>query len=222
MKLSQSEQKLFWAPLFGIAFALVEASVVVYLRSLYYPEGFTFPLKIMSAQHLIVEISREAATIVMLVAVGILAGSKAWEKFAYFLVAFGVWDIFYYVWLKVMLDWPAAVTDWDILFLIPLPWIGPVIVPVLISLLMIVCGSVIVVRLEKDKFFHPGWTSWSLSAVATVILLYSFIEDTQSTLQGQHPAPYHYSLFVVSVALYIVSFAAACGFSPLLDKSGRV
>src|SRR5512134_294061 len=107
MKLSQSERKLLWVSLFGVAFALVESSVVVYLRSLYYPEGFAFPLKLMSPQHVGVELSREAATIVMLAAIGVVAGSKAWEKFAYFLVAFGVWDIFYYVWLRVMLDWPA-------------------------------------------------------------------------------------------------------------------
>jgi len=209
--LSQSGRKLLWVSLFGVAFALVESSVVVYLRSLYYPEGFSFPLKLISQQHFGVELSREAATIVMLVAIGILAGSKVWERFAYFLVAFGVWDIFYYVWLKVMLDWPASLNDWDILFLIPLPWIGPVIAPVLISLLMIVCGSIIIVRLEKEMVFHPGWGSWILSAVGTLIVLYSFTEDTPATLQGNQPEPYKYSLLLVFLILNIVSFVLACG-----------
>ena len=112
--------KLGWIAVFGIAFGFVESSVVVYLRSLYNPEGFTFPLRVMSAEHLLVELIRKAATLVILAAVGMLAGSRRWEKFGYFLVAFGVWDIFYYVWLKVLLNWPAGLLDWDILFLIPL------------------------------------------------------------------------------------------------------
>jgi hypothetical protein len=222
MKFPQSGRKLLWVFLFGLAFALVESSVVVYLRSLYYPEGFSFPLKLISPQHLWVELSREAATIVMLAAVGILAGSKAWEKFGYFLVAFGVWDIFYYVWLKVMVGWPTALTDWDILFLIPLPWIGPVIAPVLISLMMIVCGSIVVLRLEKEEFFLPGWMSWGLSAAATIILLYSFMEDTPATLHGSQPAPYQYGLFVLSLILYVMSFGFACGFFPSMQKGDRV
>jgi bacteriorhodopsin len=221
MKLLQSERKLLWVSLFGMAFALVESSVVVYLRSLYYPEGFTFPLKLMSPQHLGVELSREAATIVMLSAVGVIAGSKAWERFAYFLVAFGVWDIFYYVWLKVMLDWPASLNDWDILFLIPLPWIGPAIAPVLISLLMIVCGSIIIARLAKEEAFHPGWMSWSLSAVGALVVLYSFMEDTSATLHGQQPAPYKYSLLVVFLILNLISFVLACGYSSPFRKIQR-
>jgi hypothetical protein len=222
MRLSRSKRKLLWISLFGVAFALVESSVVVYLRSLYYPGGFSFPLKLMSPQHLGVELSREAATIVMLAAVGVLSGSKAWEKFGYFLMAFGVWDIFYYVWLKVMLDWPATLTEWDILFLIPLPWIGPVLAPVLISFLMILFGSIIVVRLEKGETFRPGWMSWSLASAATVILLYSFIEDTQATLHGHQPVPYHYSVLVVSLLLYIVSFGIAGRIFPSKRKSDHV
>jgi bacteriorhodopsin len=136
-------------------------------------------------------------------------------------VAFGVWDIFYYVWLKVMLDWPASLNDWDILFLIPLPWIGPVIAPVLISLLMIACGSIIIARLEKEEAFHPGWMSWSLSAVGALVVLYSFMEDTSATLHGQQPAPYKYSLLVVFLILNLISFVLACGYSSPFRKIQR-
>jgi len=101
-------RRIVWVSVFGVAFAFVESSVVVYLRSLYYPEGFTFPLKMMSTSHIGVELAREAATVVMLAAVGILAGTTGWQRFGYFLVVFGVWDVFYYVWLKVILDWPSA------------------------------------------------------------------------------------------------------------------
>ncbi|MBM2845265.1 MAG: hypothetical protein HW407_577, partial [Bacteroidetes bacterium] len=195
---------------FGVAFAFVESSVVVYLRSIYYPDGFAFPLKLISQQHLTVELAREAATIVMLAAVGFLVGSKAWERFGYFLVAFGVWDIFYYVWLKVILDWPASLSDWDILFLIPLPWIGPVIAPVLISLLMIVCGLTIAVRFEGRKFFHPNRWSWMLAIAGTLVVLYSFMTDTEATLNGRQPAPYQYALLALSLVVYAVSFFIAC------------
>ncbi len=206
MNLSPARRNLLWVSLFGMAFAFVESSVVVYLRAIYYPGGFTFPLKLIAPHHLVVELTREAATIIMLAAVGILAGTKAWEKFAYFLVAFGVWDIFYYVWLKVILDWPATFTDWDILFLIPLPWIGPVIAPVIISLVMIVCGSMIILRMERKEYFRPTLMSWVLSMCATLILVYSFISDVGATLKGQLPAPYGYWFLVAATALYILSF----------------
>ena len=206
----RESRKLLWVSLFGIAFALVEASVVVYLRALYYPEGFSFPLKAISPQHLTVELSRETATIVMLVAVGVLAGSNAWGKFAYFLVGFGVWDIFYYAWLRIMVNWPSRLTDWDILFLIPLPWIGPVIAPVLISSAMIVSGSIIVFRLERQRFFRPPLVSWCLSLIGTVIVLYSFMADTQASLRLQEPESYRYYLLAGCLVLYTTSFVLSC------------
>ena len=208
--LSRANKRLLWVTVFGVAFGFLESSVVVYLRALYYPEGFSFPLKLMSAHHLSVELAREGSTLVMLVAVGALAGTKVWERFAYFLVAFGVWDIFYYVWLKAASGWPSTPYDWDILFLIPLPWIGPVIAPVAISLLMIVCGVIIVFRLERNRTFDPHRLSWPLASVGTAALLYSFMRDTQATLHGQLPEAYSYGFFFGSLILYISSFILAC------------
>ena len=98
--------KLTWAAIFSISTGFVEAAVVVYLRRIYYPEGFSFPLKPLIDNLMGVEVLREAATIFMLLSAAALAGKKIWERFAYFLFCFGVWDIFYYVWLKVLLDWP--------------------------------------------------------------------------------------------------------------------
>src|SRR3972149_9492425 len=133
-------KKILWVMIFAVAIALVESAVVVYLRELHYPEGFRFPLKLIIDKTVIVELYREIATVIMLLSIGALVGKIFWERFAYFLIAFGVWDIFYYVWLKVAIGWPVSILDWDILFLIPVPWIGPVIAPVLVSLLMIVAG----------------------------------------------------------------------------------
>jgi hypothetical protein len=210
MTLSSAGKKLIWVALFGAAFAFVESSVVVYLRAIYYPGGFSFPLRLISPQHLWVELIREAATLVMIAVVAIIAGSRSWERFAFFLVAFGMWDIFYYVWLKVVLGWPMGFSDWDILFLIPVPWIGPVIAPVLISLLMIVFGVVIVLRIESNSWFHPTLVSWVLSIGGSVIILYSFMMDTGATLHGDVPLPYQYGYLATGLVCFLVSFGVAC------------
>lgn len=110
-------RKILSIIVFSISMALVEAGVVIYLRALYYPDGFAFPLEIITKRHFIVEIGREAATILMIISVAALTGKRFWEKFAYFLICFGFWDIFYYIWLKVAIGWPSSLLDWDILFL---------------------------------------------------------------------------------------------------------
>ena len=205
----KSMQKLTGVILFAIAFAFVESSVVVYLRALYYPEGFQFPLKVLGNHHLAVELAREAATIVMLAAVGIVAGVTRWERFAYFLIAFGVWDIFYYVWLKVAINWPVSVFDWDILFLLPVPWIGPVIGPVLVSVLMIIAGALILHRDQDQWIFRIPLKVWILAVAGTAVILLSFMLDTAATLELQPPKPYRYELFAAGIAFYLAAMILA-------------
>jgi hypothetical protein len=192
---------------FAIAFAYVETSVVVYLRELFYPEGFTFPLKSMPLKLIVIELVRELATMIMLGAVAMLTARRAWERFGYFIIAFGVWDIFYYIWLKATIDWPSSIFEWDILFLIPVPWIGPVVAPVLISILMIVVGFMITRLYSLGSEFEPGWLSWSLAILATVVILYSFTRDFSATLNQQMPQPYQYSWLVIGLLLYGSGFA---------------
>jgi hypothetical protein len=210
-------ERLFWVIVFSTAFAFVESSVVVYLRALYYPEGFAFPLKLIAQQHLMLELVREMATIVMLVAVGWIAGITPWEKFAYFLVAFGVWDICFYVWLKVILGWPPSIVAWDILFLIPVPWIGPVVAPVLISLLMIVAGVTLALRIARNAYFRPQLWSWILVLGGTGILFWSFMQDTAASLGGSFPQPYRYELLICGLILYGVGFLVACKRKPSIS-----
>ena len=124
-----------WLGIFSVAMAFLEAIVVVYLRQLYYPQGFDFPLSPLAPKTIAMEWLREIATIIMLVAVGAIAGKNPLQKFASFLYSFAVWDIFYYVGLKLILDWPSSLLTWDILFLFPVRWIGPVLAPVICSLL---------------------------------------------------------------------------------------
>ena len=202
--------RLVWVGVFAIAFAFVESSVVVYLRALYYPDGFSFPLQELPAGHLLVEVIREAATIVMLAAVAFIAGTSRWERFGQFLFAFGIWDLAFYLWLKVILDWPASFVEWDILFLIPLPWIGPVIAPVLVALLMAVCGTILITREARGETFRPGKVTWVAALLATALILGSFLWDTDATLRGATPRPYRYELLIAGLLLYAAGFAAAC------------
>lgn len=135
--------------LFSTAMGYLESAVVVYLRELYYPGGFGFPLAPMSRQVLLTELLRETATLVMLVSIALLAGKNRLQRFAFFLFCFAVWDIFYYLFLKLLIDWPASLLTWDILFLIPVPWTGPVLAPCLISASMILLALRVIQLQEK-------------------------------------------------------------------------
>lgn len=196
------KRKIILVIVFGVAFALVESSVVTYLRALYYPEGFSFPLRMLGASHVAVELAREFATIVMLAAIGFLAGTSGWQKFSYFMIAFGVWDIFYYVWLKAILNWPATLFDWDILFLIPFPWIGPVIAPMIVSAVMVFAGIIIIKQEEEYGPFHPLLASWMMAGIASAVILFTFMRDTDATIHSQMPRPYQYEFFVPAIVLY--------------------
>ena len=124
---------------FAAGMAWVESACVYYLRVMvdrvvpYQPD----PLPIRGTLGE-VELVREAATLLMLATTGMLAGRTWRARLGYAAIAFGAWDILYYVFLRMMSGWPSSLFDWDILFLLPLPWWGPVLAPVCIASLMIV------------------------------------------------------------------------------------
>src|ERR1700730_5197835 len=129
---------------FAVGMAWVEAASVYYLRVMVdriepYQQN-PLPMRGVLAP---VEVVREAATLLMLLMVGMIAGRTWARRLGYTAIAFGVWDIFYYVFLKIICDWPKSLLDWDVLFLLPLPWWGPVLAPVCIALLMIVWGTLV-------------------------------------------------------------------------------
>ena len=125
-----------------------------------------------------VELVREAATLVMLVTVGMLAGRTRHARLGYTAVAFGVWDIFYYVFLRVIGDWPRSLFDWDILFLLPLPWWGPVLAPVCIALLMIVGGTLASQPTVRRPATSLTRTLWRLQGLGIALALYVFMADS--------------------------------------------
>jgi len=209
-----ARSRLIWTAVFGAAFGWVEAAVVVYLRAIVYPEGFALPLVPIEPRLAAVELVREAATLAMLAAVAMLAGRTRWQRFAAFLVAFGVWDLVYYAGLKAALDWPAHPGVWDVLFLLPWPWLGPVYAPATVALLMVVFGSLVVLQEERRPGRADRW-SWSLGAAGAVVLLGTWLYDLEAALAQAAPRPYPWPWFLVGVALLI-----ACGVR-FLRVSGR-
>jgi hypothetical protein len=123
--------------------ACIEASLVVYLRELYYPDDrrTIFPLRLMSNEHLAFEFPREVATLLMILSVSWLSEKNAMRRFAAFVFVFGLWDVFYYVWLKAFIGWPVSFTEWDVLFLIPWPWFGPWMAAAAIAVLFTAWGG---------------------------------------------------------------------------------
>ncbi len=202
-------KRIIWVAVFSISIAFVESVVVVYLRAIHYPEGFVFPLKPITDNLIGVEVLREFATMLILLSIAAIAGKKLWERFAYFLFCFGVWDIFYYVWLKVLLDWPSSIFEWDVLFLIPLPWIGPVIAPVSISLLMITISFFIIYLFYRGYDFRSALISRIFVLAGTGLILFSFMRDTDAAFNQQLPEPYLYSLLLFGELLYVAAFMAS-------------
>jgi hypothetical protein len=217
-------KKIFWLTLFGITMGYFEAAVVVYLRAIYYPEGFALPLKPLTDYKIAVEVGREAASIFMLISAACLAGKKFWERFAYFMLSFGIWDILYYIWLKVLLDWPSSVWEWDVLFLIPLPWIGPVIAPVSIAVLMIVCSIMLISVIQKGGDFRPARLGYILGICGTLFVLYSFMYDLNATLHQAMPKPYRYEMLIAGyicfAAAFSISYVKCKGKERLTPASG--
>ncbi len=216
--------------LFGIAFAYVEAAVVVYLRTIYepvrrealrdVPHGAVLPLlraeqlQAAGRDHLRVvqiEMDRELATLAMLAAVGLAIGRSFRQWLAGFMIAFGVWDIFYYVFLRLLIGWPASIWTWDILFLVPVPWAGPVIAPVLISVSMIAAGGVVLWRESHGRPIRSGRLSWLLITLGGFVVIVAFCWDYRQTSGGGWPHPFNWPLFAVGEVMAVVGFMHALG-----------
>ena len=170
-------QTFIFLGVFGIAMGVLEAIVVVYLRQIYYPQGFDFPLSLLSPEMVLIEWLREIATIIMLVTIGIVAGKDNLQRFFYFLYSFAIWDIFYYAGLKLLLNWPPSFLTWDILFLIPIPWIGPVLAPIICSLTLILFAGSIIYLQERDFTLRIKIYEWGLTVLGALIILCTFIWD---------------------------------------------
>lgn len=194
-------RKLFNFAVFATAMAYLESAVVVYLREIYYPDGFQFPLMIIGDRIAVIEIGREAATVVMLWFITRMASEKFKEQLALFLFSFGIWDIFYYIWLKLFIAWPAAWLEWDVLFLIPIPWVGPWLAPFLVSIGFIL-SAIMILKFEdrfEEKIFNLK--EWILILLSFAFILQSFFWESEKVLSAKIPEYYPWWLFFLGYAV---------------------
>jgi hypothetical protein len=193
--------RLAWLGVYAVAMGLLEAVCVIYLRRLF-PVETNYPIPPLEKMN--VEIPREACTIVMLAAVAWLAGLHWRSRLACFFFAFGIWDILYYAGLRWWTGWPDGWLTWDCLFLIPVPWYGPVLAPVLISLYFVgVCCWLHAREVRGQPMrFSPMMVLSQLLAFA--IWYGSFVKDTPHiTKQGYAAVSYSWALLGAGVAIGI-------------------
>lgn len=162
---------------FALAMGTLEAIVVVYVRELYYPNGFAFPLKTLPKWIVAIEIVRELSTLLMLASVAWMAGKYWLKRLSVFLFLFGIWDIVYYIALKVFLNWPDSFFEWDILFLIPITWVGPVLAPVICSVLMIFMALLFDYYQSKNRLHRLTITELLLLFAGSAVIFISFTID---------------------------------------------
>jgi hypothetical protein len=178
--------------------------VVVYLRALGEPvranaglaQSELFPLlKVPQLGEYIgivkVEVVREAATIIMLAAAAATATRTFRAWLAAFSIVFGAWDLAFYATLRILLGWPRSLMNWDLLFLIPVPWVGPVLAPVIVSLSLVVGGIIGLVREPK----RVPWISWALLVAGGITIYVSFVWDWRYIMAGGKPRIFPWAVF---------------------------
>jgi hypothetical protein len=161
-----------------------------------------------------IEMGRELATLVMLAAVGIAVGRSWLERLAWCAVAFGAWDLAYYGWLYVFTGWPPALETWDVLFLLPLPWVGPVWAPMAVSLALVGVGATAARRLGRGE--PLGIARWQPAAgiAGGLIVIVSFMLDAPNILAGGAPTAFAWLPFIAGLALALVAAVAALAGGP--------
>ena len=209
--------------LFGISFGYVEAAVVVYLRTIYEPirlqvhpkqaAGDLFPLMTREQLrataperlHLVsAEVIREAATLLMLSGVALVAAGNWKLWLPAFALAFGTWGLFYYAFLKVLVGWPASLLTWDVLFLIPVPWAAPVLAPAIVSVSIIVIGLIALRRSVRMLGFH-----WSALALGGFLIVLSFVWDSPNIIAGGLPHRFAWAVFAPGELVGVSAFLHA-------------
>ena len=214
--MGQAQKGLIAVGLFAIAMAYVESAVVVYLRALYGIDHLLQDLPRLPDQFTLIEIGRETSTLVMLVIIGWIAGRRRQDRIGYAVFAFGLWDIFYYVWLVIFIGWPTTLLDWDVLFLIPLPWWGPVLAPILIALLMVAGGGVAVFKSERGEVLRFTLVESSVAGVSTLLVLYVFMLDALHAIpegidavSNVRPSSFNWLLFIMALIGMAFSLVSA-------------
>lgn len=196
--------KLACAGVLAVVLAYTEACVVVYLREViapvrrvHFPSAAHEVLPLLTTQQLadagvqfprllVVEVTREITPIVVLLAMAWGLRRRKGQLVAFFLLGFGVWDIFYYVFLKILLGWPVSLATWDVLFLIPTAWVAPVWAPLVVAATLVLTGLAILYRAARGPARKPPLPAWFMVALGTGLILTSFFLRTG---QAFHSVP---------------------------------
>ncbi len=209
------ERRLFWVFLWVLAMAAMEAAVVVYLRELFCPGGVLFPVldvagdaRLMRIR--LVELLRETATLGMLAAVAALAGRTPWQRWAVFMLVFALWDLLYYGWLYVLLGWPRSLMAWDVLFLVPVNWTGPVLAPCLVSAALAGAAAAIL-RWEGEGGLRAfRGVDWALEVVAGLTIILAFVSNWRLCLHcPEAQLRFPWLVFGTGLALGVAVFLGA-------------
>jgi len=206
---------------FGVAMAFLESAVVVYLqRALGMEVGVLFPLRDPAGvgDLAAIEVGREAATLVMLAAVGWLAGRSGLERLAWTAVAFGTWDILYYAWLWVFIGWPPSLATWDLLFLIPVPWAGPVWSPVAVSIALVGFGLAAAARLRAGRPVRARPAQLAAGLIGGLVVIAAFCWNAPLLVDGGTPTDFPVPIFAAGMAL--ASWGAATALRPPPARRG--
>ncbi len=199
-------RRTVWLVLYAVAMGFFEAAVVVYLRELYYPDGFRFPLVLLPDRIAWTELGRELTTLIMLLAIAMIAGRDRLDRLFIFGFLFGVWDIVYYIGLWVFLGWPESLLTWDILFLIPLPWLGPVLYPLLIALLLITGFLVHEGLARRGQVLRLSGIEWVVACTGAAVIVIAFCWNWRTVWEGTVPVSFPVWLFAAGLFAWIVPF----------------
>jgi hypothetical protein len=193
----------------ALVFGWIEASVVVYLREISVREGalqattylsnLQITLASLPGRLVALEMAREACTLVLLVAAAWLAGRRPADRIGAFLAAFGIWDLTYYAVLRLVSGWPDSISTWDILFLIPSPWVAPVWAPVTVATLFVLGGSYLFWTAGHERRYR--WTDAGVLFTSAGLTLAAFLDGSRAIIDRRAPEHFPLWLFWAGVGL---------------------
>jgi hypothetical protein len=226
--LSERSPGAFWSTAavvvaFGVAMGYLEAAVVLYLRSAI-ETGSVVPAHDPATVGTFeaIEIARELATLVMIAAVGWLAGRSRLERLAWAAVVFGAWDIVYYLGLRLATGWPPSLETWDVLFLVPAPWVGPVWAPIVVSVALMGFGLAAARRLRADRPVVVGALRAMAGLAGGGLVVASFLVDTNQVLAGDSAAWTGWPIFWAGMALATAATVGALAGRPAAHEPPSV
>ena len=201
---------------YALAMAYLESATVVYLqRALSITPRTLFPMRDYTSLGGLgsIEIGREIATLVMLASVGWLVGHGATERLAWSAIAFGIWDLGYYFFLWIFIGWPTSFGTYDLLFLLPVPWVGPVWAPMIVSVALIFFGLLVVRRSKSSNSIRIRLRDGALMCAGGLVVIISFTLHFKSIIDGAIPTTFAWPIFLIGMGLGVLGFGEAIAHS---------